>query len=1365
MPRSWSGHHLPKIIHLKPHAIRQVSNLVSRTFRTQEMAVLAAVAPAGAAVGVERTIKLLAPVYAELCPLSAHETTSAAVELQRTTADWIQLVFPALNLCKDVVCVNGARGCRCDFVRFLRALLVLAERLVLRLNATYVVAGQPPVATLQVRVRVHEDARPGTSLKDFGFVMCHLQATVLSIVPRNAQARRGALNTALEAARHSSCHVVGCRLHPCDATKAANQPKQKLNLPDVFHSLTSQKEVDQMEIRDDATYVARMSRLNKQVVVTDLPTNVLQDIVCLMDARDLASLSGVCSLFQHMAYEVVPGLNLVLYEHQRRGLKWMLRRETPSLTCIPQPHPFILTSGSQSESAPAIDLIEGRVIAYPHVTASDACGGMFCDEPGLGKTITMLALILRTKGQTTDNIPVTTHGPGGDTNTNRPGLRSARSRGRSVNVEDLVSSGASLVVVPDPLVEHWKYQIEAHVAPGALRVFVDPGVEHKLPYNVDLAAYDVVVTSFTRLAREWRRHRPTSALEERMPERYGFEGPQRYADGTLRGEVSSLLTVHWVRVIVDEGHKLGGQTPSDLMQLARLLCAERRWVMTGTPTPNTLQSADLRYMHGLLVFLRNLPYGNPDGQAWVKGIARPFERNEVVGFYRLQHLLSRIMMRHTKESIRELPEPIRRTVFIDPTPSEYAQYNGVAAAVRANLVITNMDPKTPGNQHPDSLLNPVNRKDALRVVSNLRSACCGGSAVKISLTETSRLDTINMLSDLQVDGDNMAIVLEYLRKVQLPGMVTQCGCCKRKLQLLMIIPCGHLCCADCVEDRMHRVGPSCFRCNAVFDREAFQKLQPGFEFEMMEDATLETDNPNLNHNGRGRVNQLQQLVNQDQRHERGGRGPQGRGRNRRGQEANGPNAPPREPRRALDLTRDIHFIDASKAFYAATRIKELKEEFLAGNSHPNGQSSLRRQAHYLKAIIFSQFKEHIWHTKVAFAQQGVPTADFIAGLSPEIRMKQLMRFRKDPNVNVLLLTEVGSHGLDLSFVTHIFLMDEIWDKSLEQQVISRAHRMGASQAVVVEQLWMRGSVESQMLRPIGADESQVELEDKKLEALASPSRIQRQEGGSPGKSPKKSNTGGGTMFTSPSKKRKRHRSNGGDARKATKGNKNTFLQRKLDYVLNNLRLLGEDIVAEPGQVRFFVEDEHKDVVREAIHVMPNRGTRGNALLAPPVQQPAPVALLAAATPLPTVQTTATAAVVAATTRLRAQARRVVTFAEEEPRQNALSHVPMPKRTSGDTVVIDSSSDEEMKEENEDDDQDDMDATAMMQNARRRWATRRNLISSWASIDEDEETKPPPLKLIAGARTRVNGVTMATKVRPKAKAVSFVMIDDDDTDSE
>lgn len=50
----------------------------------------------------------------------------------------------------------------------------------------------------------------------------------------------------------------------------------------------------------------------------------------------------------------------------------------------------------------------------------------------------------------------------------------------------------------------------------------------------------------------------------------------------------------------------------------------------------------------------------------------------------------------------------------------------------------------------------------------------------------------------------------------------------------------------------------------------------------------------------------------------------------------------------------------------------------------------------------------------------------------------------DEDASILLLHTDGSHGLDLSFATHLFLLEKIKDPSLERQIISRAHRMGAT---------------------------------------------------------------------------------------------------------------------------------------------------------------------------------------------------------------------------------------------------------------------------------------------------------------------------------
>ena len=51
---------------------------------------------------------------------------------------------------------------------------------------------------------------------------------------------------------------------------------------------------------------------------------------------------------------------------------------------------------------------------------------------------------------------------------------------------------------------------------------------------------------------------------------------------------------------------------------------------------------------------------------------------------------------------------------------------------------------------------------------------------------------------------------------------------------------------------------------------------------------------------------------------------------------------------------------------------------------------------------------------------------------------------------LLMLCQDGSVGLDLSFVTHLFILNPILDAALERQVVSRAHRMGATGPVIVQ---------------------------------------------------------------------------------------------------------------------------------------------------------------------------------------------------------------------------------------------------------------------------------------------------------------------------
>ncbi|KAL3673930.1 hypothetical protein V7S43_001617 [Phytophthora oleae] len=232
-----------------------------------------------------RMLVLLAPVYPDVCTASG----STPAELQRTADDWLQLVFSTANgiVAKEAACINNHDGCRYDYVRLLRSLMVLSEREALTIKGTYLVAKTEAKANavLKMKVKVHRNARIGESLKDFQLVLSHLQMEGLSIARHSEKSRKEAWKAALLDATCSSCHVVGCRLHSWEADDILG-PKAKLHLPDVFQSLMTHMEAEQQEIRDDITFMPRTEKESgKPPQLTGLPTNTLHLVVCMLEPK------------------------------------------------------------------------------------------------------------------------------------------------------------------------------------------------------------------------------------------------------------------------------------------------------------------------------------------------------------------------------------------------------------------------------------------------------------------------------------------------------------------------------------------------------------------------------------------------------------------------------------------------------------------------------------------------------------------------------------------------------------------------------------------------------------------------------------------------------------------------------------------------------------------------------------------------------------------------------------------------------------------------------------------------------------------------------------------------------------------------
>jgi hypothetical protein len=322
------------------------------------------------------------------------------------------------------------------------------------------------------------------------------------------------------------------------------------------------------------------------------------------------------------------------------------------------------------------------------------------------------------------------------------------------------------VIVPDAaLIEHWIGQVGTHVnapnrrgefgpgiwgGPGLekpLRVLAVGGMSRKEadelssttpragdPPGVTRAAtfppaetlardYDVVLSTFERMSNKTR-----DAGED-------------------------ILRVHFLRLIVDEGHLLGSiGAETTRVQRVRAVRAERRWMMTGTPAPavqhgggggeasygQTVCPRDAAAaphraaaaLHPLLDLIRAAPFGSSRA-LWADAVLKPLQFKKVEGAWILRRALSRLVVRASKAELGLLPPLTRRAVRVPFTPSHAASFNQLANLVRRNLLMADWnDP-----DHQESLLHVRRSQYARELYLNVRKACCVAGAVRLAPQE------------------------------------------------------------------------------------------------------------------------------------------------------------------------------------------------------------------------------------------------------------------------------------------------------------------------------------------------------------------------------------------------------------------------------------------------------------------------------------------------------------------------------------------------------------------------------------------------------------------------------------------------------
>jgi SWI/SNF-related matrix-associated actin-dependent regulator of chromatin subfamily A3 len=172
----------------------------------------------------------------------------------------------------------------------------------------------------------------------------------------------------------------------------------------------------------------------------------------------------------------------------------------------------------------------------------------------------------------------------------------------------------------------------------------------------DFSKYDVVITTYQTLASSW-------------------------APGGQPPKSKGLYSVHWRRIILDEGHNIRNPTSKGASAVTAVL-ARSRWVLTGTPIINTLKD-----LYSLLRFI-GITGGLEKSEVFNSVLVRPIKNNNSSADALLQAIMSSFTLRRRKEmkfvdlKLPELSEFVHRIDFAD---KEKERYNALFQEAQGTL--------------------------------------------------------------------------------------------------------------------------------------------------------------------------------------------------------------------------------------------------------------------------------------------------------------------------------------------------------------------------------------------------------------------------------------------------------------------------------------------------------------------------------------------------------------------------------------------------------------------------------------------------------------------------------------------------------
>ncbi|KAE8696603.1 SNF2 domain-containing protein [Hibiscus syriacus] len=731
-------------------------------------------------------------------------------------------------------------------------------------------------------------------------------------------------------------------------------------------------------------------------------------------------------------------LSVPLFRHQKIALHWMLQRETRTRICA---------------------------------------GGILADDQGLGKTISMIALIQmqkflesKLKPEDPEKCEVVALNLDDDDDNGTSGTGTVKQNREPNDTKSIPEVSASskaisrqrlpagtLVVCPATVLRQWARELDEKVGEESkLSVLIYHGGSRTKDPS-ELAKYDVVLTTYSLVTNEVPKQAIAAddEIDERTAEKYGLSSDfltnikrkktsnvakngkkgRKGIDGSLiDSSAGALARVNWLRVILDEAQTIKNHRT----QVARACCglrAKRRWCLSGTPIQNAIDD-----LYSYFRFLKHEPYDVY--KSFCFGIKVPIARDHVKGYKKLQAVLKIVMLRRTKatlidgEPIIKLPPKSINMSKVDFTAEERAFYTQLEADSRSLF-----------KQYAAAGTLHQNYANILLMLLRLRQACDHPLLVKGFNSDSIRdSDSVQNSDPVGKVSVEMAKILprELLLNLLncLEASFAICLVCHDTPDDPVVTMCSHVFCYQCVSEYLtgddHTCpAPECkeqLADDIVFSKPTLRSCLAGeINGSPTHPQSFEKSAILLNDYSSSKIKAVIEIL-----------------RSKCLLKNSSPESPSSIGISEIPSTSEQTFTETGLSGSVA-----VKRTTVYSNSLADGP---------IKAIVFSQWTGMLDLVELALRRHGINYRRLDGKMTLLSRDRNVEDFNADPEVTVMIMSlKAGNLGLNMVAACHVILLDLWWNPTTEDQAIDRAHRIGQTRPVTVTRITIKDTVEDRIL--------------------------------------------------------------------------------------------------------------------------------------------------------------------------------------------------------------------------------------------------------------------------------------------------------------